>query len=98
MLGDRAVNAENDRLGLCRQMRYTHRAFHTLDSDFRTVNNFGHRSSRLVRLALKLGWGALTVQTFVLEAPFERHIFRNVAFAIVARLVAERSLDDQFAG
>ena len=89
MLGYGPVNAENDRLPLGREIRLTHRAFHTLDSDFRAIDNFGHISSRLVRLVLKLHRGALTVQTFIFEAPFERHIFGDIAFAIVARLVAE---------
>ena len=42
MLGDGAVDAENDRFRLGREIRFTHWAFHTLDSDFRTIDNFGH--------------------------------------------------------
>ena len=89
MRGDGAVDAENDRFRLGREIRFTHRAFHTLDSDFRTIDNFGLKSSRLVRLALKLRRGTATVQTFIFEAPFERHILGDIAFAIVAGLVAE---------
>jgi hypothetical protein len=89
MLGDGPVDAENDRLRLSREIRFMHRAFHTLDSDFRTIDDFGHKSSRLVRLALKLRRGTLTVQIFIFEAPFERYLFRNIAFAIVAGLIAE---------
>jgi hypothetical protein len=98
MLGDRAVDAKNDRLRLGREIRFTDRAFHTLDSDFRTIHDVGHKSSRLVRLVLKLRRSTLTIQAFIFEAPCERRYFRNVALAVVARLVAERSLDDHFAG
>ena len=88
MLGDRAVDAKNDRLRLGREIRFTHRAFHTLDSYFRTIHDFGHKSSRLVRLALKLRRSPTYIQPFIFEAPFERHVLRNVAFAIIARLIA----------
>jgi hypothetical protein len=98
MLRDGAVDAENDRLRLGREIRFTHRAFHTFDSDFRTIHDFGHKSSRLVRLTLKLRRSTLTIKTFILEAPYERHVFRNMALAIIARLVAERSFDAHIAG
>jgi hypothetical protein len=98
MLGDGAVDAENDRLRFGREIRFTHRAFHTFDSDFRTIHDFGHKPSSLIRLALKLRRSTLTIQTFIFEAPYERHVFRNIAPTIVARLVAERSLDDHFPG
>jgi len=45
MLGDGAVDAENDGLRLGREIRFTQRAFHTLDADFRTIDDFGHKSS-----------------------------------------------------
>ena len=40
MRGDGAVDAENDRFRLGRELRFTYRAFHTLDSDFRTIHDF----------------------------------------------------------
>jgi hypothetical protein len=46
---------------------------------------------------LELGWRPLTIQAFIFESPFEWYLLGNVAFAIVTRLVAERSLDDHFA-
>ena len=98
MLGDGAVDAENDRLRLGREIRFTHRAFYTFDSDFRSIHDFGHKSSSSIRRALKLRRSTLTIQTFILEAPYERHVFRNIAPTIVARLVAERSVDDHFPG
>jgi len=98
MVSDSSVDAENDRLRLGRKIRFAHRTFHTLDSNFRTIHDFGHRSSRLVRPALKLRWSTLTVQTFIFEAPEERHRLRNITLAIVTRLITERPLDDHFAG
>src|SRR5579872_2945133 len=98
MLGDGAVDAENNRLRLGGEIRFAHWAFHTLDSYFRTIHDFGHKSSSLVRPALKLRRSTLTVQTFISEAPYERHLLRNITLAIVARLVAERSRDDHLAG
>jgi len=45
VLGNRAVDSENDRLRLGREIRFTHRPFHTLDSDYGTINYVGHKSS-----------------------------------------------------
>jgi hypothetical protein len=42
VLGDRAVDSENDRLRLGREIRFTHRPFHTLYSDLGTINYVGH--------------------------------------------------------
>jgi hypothetical protein len=38
VLGNRAVDSENDRLRFRREIRFTHRSFHTLDSDLGTIN------------------------------------------------------------
>jgi len=43
MLGDGAVDTENDRLRLSREIRSAHRAFHTFDSYFRTIHDFRHK-------------------------------------------------------
>ncbi len=53
MLGDRAVDTENHRLGFGREIRFTNRSFDALDSNFRKIDDFGHKPSRSVRLALK---------------------------------------------
>src|SRR6202035_1654774 len=37
-------------------------------------------------------------EPFIFEAPYKRHVFGNVALAVIARLIAEQSLDDHFAG
>ena len=59
------------------------------------VKRVGHTSSLSIRFALELGRSPLAIQSFISESPFEGHIFRNVAFAIVARLITERSFDGQ---
>jgi hypothetical protein len=62
-----------------------------------TIAVSGNDPRRLIRLALKFRRRPLSVQAFVSEAPQERHDVGNVALAIIARLVAEGSLDDHSA-
>jgi hypothetical protein len=47
---------------------------------------------------LELQWSPLTVWPLIFEAPFEQHVFRNVALAIVAGLITERTLNNQTTG
>ena len=45
MLGDRAVDPEDHRLGFSREIGFANRSFDALDSDLGTIDNFGHESS-----------------------------------------------------
>ena len=97
MLRDGAVYPENHRVCFSRQIGPTNRAFDTFNSDLGTVDHFGHELSSSVGFALELRGSALAVETFVIEAPFERNLLRNVALTIVACLIAERSFNDESA-
>jgi hypothetical protein len=42
MLRNGAVDSENDRLRLGREIRFANRPFHSLDADFGTIHYLGH--------------------------------------------------------
>ena len=96
VLRNSAVHSENHRVRFGREIRFSNGSFDPLDADLGMIDDFRHKSSRSVPFALQLRRSALAIQSFIFEVPFERHLFGNVALAIVAGLVAEGSPYDHF--
>jgi len=90
-----AVDAEGYGLRFGRQIRSSDRAFHSLDPDLRTIDDFRHESSRSAWFVSKLCRNALAIHPFIFKAPFQRYVLRNIAFLIIASLIPERTFHDK---